>query len=120
MHSEVERASKGSARAGKVDEAARRFEADVAALTATLSDIARGAETMAVRLSDRARGTGQDAAMVAGATVQSLAGLQELGDRGRALADTMAQIVGDGRSEEHTSELQSLMPTSYAVFCLKK
>src|SRR3546814_3271614 len=23
-----------------------------------------------------------------------------------------------GRSEEHTSELQSLMPTSYAVFCL--
>src|SRR3546814_3404401 len=25
-----------------------------------------------------------------------------------------------GRSEEHTSELQSLMSTSYAVFCLKK
>src|SRR3546814_10457507 len=25
----------------------------------------------------------------------------------------------DGRSEEHTSELQSLMRTSYAVFCLK-
>src|SRR3546814_2632704 len=24
------------------------------------------------------------------------------------------------RSEEHTSELQSLMPTSYAVFCLNK
>src|SRR3546814_3535675 len=26
----------------------------------------------------------------------------------------------DGRSEEHTSELQSLMRNSYAVFCLKK
>src|SRR3546814_4774014 len=26
----------------------------------------------------------------------------------------------DGRSEEHTSELQSLMRTSYAVFCLKQ
>src|SRR3546814_4399151 len=26
----------------------------------------------------------------------------------------------DYRSEEHTSELQSLMRTSYAVFCLKK
>src|SRR3546814_10355619 len=25
-----------------------------------------------------------------------------------------------GRSEEHTSELQSLMRSSYAVFCLKK
>src|SRR3546814_6344170 len=27
---------------------------------------------------------------------------------------------GDARSEEHTSELQSLMRNSYAVFCLKK
>src|SRR3546814_1032452 len=30
-----------------------------------------------------------------------------------------AQFVG-ARSEEHTSELQSLMRNSYAVFCLKK
>src|SRR3546814_7770260 len=29
-------------------------------------------------------------------------------------------IVEDDRSEEHTSELQSLMRISYAVFCLKK
>src|SRR3546814_4240085 len=28
--------------------------------------------------------------------------------------------VGQQRSEEHTSELQSLMRISYAVFCLKK
>src|SRR3546814_3100764 len=28
-------------------------------------------------------------------------------------------LVGWFRSEEHTSELQSLMRTSYAVFCLK-
>src|SRR3546814_7003598 len=28
--------------------------------------------------------------------------------------------VEQGRSEEHTSELQSLMRISYAVFCLKK
>src|SRR3546814_5544668 len=27
---------------------------------------------------------------------------------------------GNARSEEHTSELQSLMRISYAVFCLKK
>src|SRR3546814_8331892 len=27
---------------------------------------------------------------------------------------------GEHRSEEHTSELQSLLRTSYAVFCLKK
>src|SRR3546814_9295873 len=38
---------------------------------------------------------------------------------------TRAPVVGDfdgdgARSEEHTSELQSLMRISYAVFCLKK
>src|SRR3546814_7917301 len=31
-----------------------------------------------------------------------------------------AVLVRPGRSEEHTSELQSLMRISYAVFCLKK
>src|SRR3546814_19155397 len=31
-----------------------------------------------------------------------------------------AESRGDRRSEEHTSELQSLMRISYAVFCLKK
>src|SRR3546814_6221107 len=31
-----------------------------------------------------------------------------------------AVIVSTPRSEEHTSELQSLMRLSYAVFCLKK
>src|SRR3546814_10650977 len=30
------------------------------------------------------------------------------------------QMLLVGRSEEHTSELQSLMRISYAVFCLKK
>src|SRR3546814_9943709 len=29
-------------------------------------------------------------------------------------------VIGHGRSEEHTSELQSLMRISYAVFCLQK
>src|SRR3546814_7912955 len=31
-----------------------------------------------------------------------------------------AQPIQQPRSEEHTSELQSLMRISYAVFCLKK
>src|SRR3546814_3332889 len=31
-----------------------------------------------------------------------------------------AYARGAGRSEEHTSELQSLMRISYSVFCLKK
>src|SRR3546814_9277132 len=32
----------------------------------------------------------------------------------------LAKLVAQRRSEEHTSELQSLMRISYAVFCLKK
>src|SRR3546814_10528412 len=32
----------------------------------------------------------------------------------------IGQQIGGARSEEHTSELQSLMRISYAVFCLKK
>src|SRR3546814_1743759 len=42
----------------------------------------------------------------------------------RGLADMAAELVNAfsslPRSEEHTSELQSLMRISYAVFCLKK
>src|SRR3546814_7922556 len=34
--------------------------------------------------------------------------------------DAMRDWEALGRSEEHTSELQSLMRISYAVFCLKK
>src|SRR3546814_2570052 len=52
---------------------------------------------------------------------------------GRAVQDRRDAVRGEhpprqrpglesagGRSEEHTSELQSLMRISYAVFCLKK
>src|SRR3546814_7736061 len=42
-------------------------------------------------------------------------------DARRRLAAMVAEsLVRDARSEEHTSELQSLMRISYAVFCLKK
>src|SRR3546814_14444563 len=37
-----------------------------------------------------------------------------------AIADLAVKQAGIARSEEHTSELQSLMRISYAVFCLKK
>src|SRR3546814_6859159 len=45
--------------------------------------------------------------------------------RGKAIrAEPISALYEQGRvhhrSEEHTSELQSLMRTSYAVFCLKK
>src|SRR3546814_6061380 len=46
---------------------------------------------------------------------------QELGSMRERYAQLMARPDRiDDRSEEHTSELQSLMRISYAVFCLKK
>src|SRR3546814_2212378 len=38
---------------------------------------------------------------------------------GEGLSHQLSRLPGE-RSEEHTSELQSLMRISYAVFCLKK
>src|SRR3546814_5189000 len=56
--------------------------------------------------------------------------LQDIADQGQqvlAAAVDVLCVAGvarrdrpHGRSEEHTSELQSLMRISYAVFCLKK
>src|SRR3546814_9924656 len=52
-----------------------------------------------------------------GAFIVILAGIvAQHGVDGLQIATLMAGI----RSEEHTSELQSLMRISYAVFCLKK
>src|SRR3546814_4212897 len=43
-----------------------------------------------------------------------------LGNPGLEVLDIEAVAAVAHRSEEHTSELQSLMRISYAVFCLKK
>src|SRR3546814_2011494 len=46
--------------------------------------------------------------------------VQALPEALRELVDEAELAVVVARSEEHTSELQSLMRISYAVFCLKK
>src|SRR3546814_8810742 len=44
----------------------------------------------------------------------------ELGQQDGHTGLSYAQLLDKARSEEHTSELQSLMRISYAVFCLQK
>src|SRR3546814_6436877 len=50
----------------------------------------------------------------------SLRFLAARGGQGGEAEGNGQSYIGHGRSEEHTSELQSLMRLSYAVFCLKK
>src|SRR3546814_9955780 len=46
--------------------------------------------------------------------------LLEIEDHRAVRLDRADAVEARNRSEEHTSELQSLMRISYAVFCLKK
>src|SRR3546814_4705187 len=49
-----------------------------------------------------------------------IAFIQPLGGTAKDVSRKDAKRLSSCRSEEHTSELQSLMRISYAVFCLKK
>src|SRR3546814_2905666 len=80
------------------------------------------------RLGSRSRRGGGGFGEMLGIVLRDVGGTVGLLRRGRLIrSDRGATGVGDDdvivrlhRSEEHTSELQSLMRISYAVFCLKK
>src|SRR3546814_4653504 len=88
------------------------------------SDCAR----IACRVADalRAEATRRDFSVDHKRRHREVGGVEMRDDRGEA-AKALGRATADqdviilvGRSEEHTSELQSLMRISYAVFCLKK
>src|SRR3546814_7155485 len=69
-------------------------------------------------VADRAVEVPQEFDFLSHAPVEALAPVAELLQQ---RAERGELLIGAGiRSEEHTSELQSLMRISYAVFCLKK
>src|SRR3546814_2834257 len=53
-------------------------------------------------------------------TLRELARAASDGEAQAIARERIAELERLARSEEHTSELQSLMRISYAVFCLKK
>src|SRR3546814_2686195 len=72
-----------------------------------------------LRKQDFAARIGGDEFVVIADPIDARRDADDLADRiRRGVADPI-RLPG-GRSEEHTSELQSLMRSSYAVFCLKK
>src|SRR3546814_18406029 len=62
----------------------------------------------------------QDPRRVAHGPTQGEVDLRAQDDLGRTELHSARRFETRPRSEEHTSELQSLMRLSYAVFCLKK
>src|SRR3546814_6760153 len=67
------------------------------------------------------RGRSADAGIPAAVgRAQPVADVRQLDLPGPPLPAPPDAVAGTSRSEEHTSELQSLMSISYAVFCLKK
>src|SRR3546814_2104575 len=70
---------------------------------------------------DRSEPTGLTAAVADTSLLEDTAAKIGVPPAGRdSLRGFRQCIVPQTRSEEHTSELQSLMRISYAVFCLKK
>src|SRR3546814_7363849 len=81
------------------------------------ADHAREADRAGERGSKRAT---RDAEAREGAEAEDQHGVEDDVEHDREDHETQGRHGVAGRSEEHTSELQSLMRISYAVFCLKK
>src|SRR3546814_7883227 len=91
-----------------------------------------GPDIVRVGLYDRARGLSGQVEQLGGELLDSgqsrphvlhIAHAAQDGRQMGVLAELAAELLGPDighRSEEHTSEIQSLMRISYAVFCLKK
>src|SRR3546814_6227782 len=79
--------------------------------------------TLGVQKSDRAPLDAGQRVETTGAATQIMLNngtILSFVDAGAFTVETDGSITVHSRSEEHTSELQSLMRISYAVFCLKK
>src|SRR3546814_3405874 len=83
----------------------------------------------AIRLPGQGRDDGDDAPAEPPLPVELAGDPWQILDRAKDRAAELQHVkrtgrssvpAGSGRSEEHTSELQSLMRISYAVFCLQK
>src|SRR3546814_1148555 len=88
-------------------------------LSGTICDLVRLGHGVAILNGLSWAGGSQDALQVRPLTphLANRYGVLRLADR--AFSRPAEQLIA-ARSEEHTSELQSLMRNSYAVFCLKK
>src|SRR3546814_2703739 len=91
----------------QIEEAVRRFGQASDEMRTAFGDLNRNFGVIA----DRMREENEQASALA---------RQRMDELLTSLGSTLDDMKAGLRSEEHTSELQSLMRISYAVFCLKK
>src|SRR3546814_7598426 len=102
------------------------WSSDVCSSDLTNSGTLQSGGALSASISEQLNNTGKllatgDLSILAADSARTL----QIGNGGSAYLQSggLLTIAGTGsarRSEEHTSELQSLMRISYAVFCLKK
>src|SRR3546814_8895374 len=97
---------------GDLSAVRRELEAELAEVTEKEQTADADLSRLLQSLNNSKRGFQGDA-HAAGSLAQSMAKIE-------SFTPWFEAAQNDVRSEEHTSELQSLMRNSYAVFCLKK
>src|SRR3546814_5075283 len=85
------------------------------------NDVIKGATNLQSHSTSNVANVSQRAALAAvSGPLDDVAMMRQAFDRRRQTIWKMLDAIDGVRSEEHTSELQSLMRISYAGFCLKK
>src|SRR3546814_1184124 len=111
-------ASRDAARAASIERSAGAAQHEaVAADEATLADKSVTCRPLQVDVDTSSFGAGGEVAVTVHCEIE-LADLSLLAIPGSRTFESTSVEVVDTRSEEHTSELQSLMRISYAVFFL--
>src|SRR3546814_6934582 len=86
-----------------------------------LARLTQGGMALSGWIAGAVMGAEEDEVIGLGMPLFHVGGMLMLALRAAVLGQTVVLLSPAGfRSEEHTSELQSLMRISYAVFCLKK
>src|SRR3546814_4130910 len=98
----------------------RQLHEAMLSVASAANGIGAGSREISQASDDLARRTENHATNLAEAaeTISQITG--SVGEAAEGAAQTNALVNVAVRSEEHTSELQSLMRISYAVFCLQK
>src|SRR3546814_8378273 len=103
-------------RGGALLDVANEFELSVASAVDVLAEELRKVSIASAELSKNAKDSAGGTQQVNAAAESTAENVQTVASAAQELTSSIDEI----RSEEHTSELQSLMRISYAVFCLNK